>query len=259
MKLIGVNSAKKNKVDGIVLSIMLVMLLTILLLIATIYSFILIDSQVYIVWFGILMLCALTVAGLLLAISGITVLLLWYNKDIPKPLEFFTEVFMPKIYPVIEGMGKALGYDKKNIRRAYTAINNKVVYSKEYGLKGQDILVLTPHCIQQSQCTHKLTVNINNCTCCGRCSVSELIDLSKKYNIMFRLVSGGTVARRIIQDTNPKAIIAIACERDLISGLMDTKKIPVIAVINIRPEGPCINTLVNIKEVEKAIIHFIGE
>lgn len=259
MKLLGVNSTKKNKVDGILLSIMLVMLLTIFLLIATIYGFISVGSQVYIVWLLILILSALMVAGLLLIISGVAVLLLWYNKDIPTPLERFTETYFPIIYPVIEGMGKALGYDKNNIRRAYTVINNKIVFSKEYSLNGEDILVLTPHCIQKSLCPHKLTVNVNNCTGCGKCSVSMLIELSKKYNIIFKLVSGGTVARRIIQEADPKAIIAIACERDLISGLMDTKKIPIIAVINIRPEGPCINTLVNVKEVEKAIIHFIGE
>jgi len=48
-----------------------------------------------------------------------------------------------------------------------------------------------------------------------------------------------------------------AGERDLISGLQDVKKIPIIAVINKRPEGPCVNTLVDLDEVERAIKHFL--
>jgi len=40
---------------------------------------------------------------------------------------------------------------------------------------------------------------------------------------------------------------------------MDIKKLPILAVINKRPEGPCVNTHVNLDEVEKAINHFIKE
>ncbi|AKL95536.1 hypothetical protein CACET_c20890 [Clostridium aceticum] len=67
------------------------------------------------------------------------------------------------------------------------------------------------------------------------------------------------MARKTIVDLRPKAVIAIACERDLFSGLMDVKKIPILAIINKRPQGPCINTQVDIKEVEEAIAHFIKE
>jgi len=55
----------------------------------------------------------------------------------------------------------------------------------------------------------------------------------------------------------PKAIVAVACELDLTSGIRDTYPIPVIGVLNRRPNGPCYNTSVDIAEVKKALLHFI--
>ncbi len=259
MKLLGANSSKKEGLDGILFTIMFIMLLAIVLLIGAIYKFVYNGSQLYILWTAIIMLLVLATIGVLLFIAGFTLFLLWYNRNIPKPMVAFAEFFIPLLYPVLEGMGKALGYDKNKIRRAYTSINNRLVYSKGYSFRGEEILVLSPHCIQKNSCPHKLTVNVRNCTGCGKCPVKPLLELTDKYKVKFSLVSGGTIARRIIKENNPEAIIAIACERDLVGGLMDTKKIPIIAVINIRPEGPCVNTLVRLEEVEKAILHFIGE
>ncbi len=258
MKLSEANSAKREGLDGILLTIMLIMLLTTLLLIGAIYKFVYNGNHLYILWTAIFMLLVLVIIGVLLFVAGLTLFLLWYNKKIPKPMAVFAETFIPYLYPVLEGMGKVLGYDKNKIRRAYTAINNRLVYSKSYSYRGEEILILSPHCIQKNTCPHKLTVEVRNCTGCGKCPVKPLLALADKYNAKFSLVSGGTIARRIIKESRPEAIIAIACERDLVGGLIDTKKIPVIAVINIRPEGPCVNTLVRLEEVEKAIVHFIG-
>lgn len=62
------------------------------------------------------------------------------------------------------------------------------------------------------------------------------------------------MARLQIERMKPKAIITMACERDLVSGIQDVaEEIPVIAIPNRRPEGPCKNTEVNPEEVEEAI------
>ena len=51
--------------------------------------------------------------------------------------------------------------------------------------------------------------------------------------------------------------MAIACERDLTSGIQEVAEIPVIGIINERPEGPCCNTRVDLNKVEEAIRYFI--
>lgn len=257
MKIIGANSTKE-KFDNGFIKIMLIMLLVILLLMGTIFGFLYFGNNQHLTFIAIFSLLILAAGGLLLLISGLSFILLWNNNKLNRPLERALGLFIPVFYPIFEALGKVLGYDKNNIRRTYNTINNKLVLSKRYNFKGEEILVLSPHCIQKSFCPHKLTNNINNCIRCGKCHVNDLISLSEKYGIQFRLVSGGTIARRIIMDTKPRAIVAIACERDLISGIKDIKRIPIIGVINVRPEGPCINTQVNIFEVESAIEHFIG-
>jgi hypothetical protein len=48
--------------------------------------------------------------------------------------------------------------------------------------------------------------------------------------------------------------LALACERDLMSGIKDiAEKIPVLAIPNKRPEGPCKNTHVSLRELEEAL------
>lgn len=201
----------------------------------------------------------LMVIGVSLLLTIFAITMLWYNKNIPFIIKKIMEKFMNISQPLVIELGRLLRYNKNTISRAYTNLNNQLVLNEKYKFRGEEILVLTPHCIQKSFCPHKITNDIYNCKRCGRCDVDNLIALKEKYGFHFRLVTGGTLARKVIVELRPKAIIAIACERDLLSGLMDVKKIPILAIVNYRPEGPCINTQVDIIEVEKAVLHFIKE
>lgn len=205
----------------------------------------------------IIIISTLAIIGLLLLAIIFAVILLWYDYPVPKIFKRLLELSIITVYPVMLFLGNLLKYNKNIIRRAFTELNNKLVFSNEYNVEGKNILILTPHCIQKSFCPHKITTDIKNCKRCGKCNVDNLMDFEEKYGVKTRVVTGGTLARKIIMDTRPKAIVAIACERDLISGLQDVKKLPVIAVVNKRPEGPCVNTSVDLDEVEKAIKHFL--
>ena len=70
------------------------------------------------------------------------------------------------------------------------------------------------------------------------------------------MATGGTIARRIVVQLRPKLIIAVACERDLASGIQDTYPLPVYGILNIRPFGPCLDTDVALERVEWAIRQF---
>jgi hypothetical protein len=54
----------------------------------------------------------------------------------------------------------------------------------------------------------------------------------------------------------PEAVIAIACENDLSSGIADTYPLPILGIPNERPFGPCLNTSVNLDKVKEAIEFF---
>ena len=72
------------------------------------------------------------------------------------------------------------------------------------------------------------------------------------------VVTGGTLARMKVKEARPKAIVAIACERDLASGMADVFPIPVIGVLNERPNGPCCNTTVDSERVRAVVEQLIG-
>ncbi|MCT4606404.1 MAG: DUF116 domain-containing protein [Marinisporobacter sp.] len=163
------------------------------------------------------------------------------------------------IYMNMIQLTRLLKLDKNKIRGAFSELNNRLIVSSHIHVKPEEILILLPHCLQKSSCPHKITNNINNCKRCGLCDIDQLITLKEKYHTNLFVATGGTLARKIIKEIKPKAIIAVACERDLSSGIMDVKRLPVIGILNERPEGPCVNTRVNLKDVEKTIEYFIGK
>jgi hypothetical protein len=71
------------------------------------------------------------------------------------------------------------------------------------------------------------------------------------------VATGGTLARRIVVERRPRLIIAVACERDLSSGIQDSYPLPVFGVINHRPHGPCYDTQVDLDRVEQALQTFL--
>ena len=146
-----------------------------------------------------------------------------------------------------------IGIQKNEIRKIYVKLNNKYIYSNKYDFNIEDILILIPHCVQKNSCKLKVTSKIENCAKCGLCNVSDLAKLKEKTGINIFIATGGTLARKIIMENKPKAAIAVACERDLTSGIQDMRHIPVLGVFNKRPNGPCVDTLINIHEVEDAI------
>jgi len=154
--------------------------------------------------------------------------------------------------PVL-GIGRLVGLDTERIQRAYAGINNRVVYSNKPDLSTEDILILLPHCIQNSKCRHRLNEDIRNCAGCGKCSVSDMVELAGRLGVKVKMVPGGTLARKTVAEVKPKAIVAVACERDLCSGIRDTSFIPVIGILNERPYGPCRDTKVDVKKVEDAV------
>ncbi len=161
------------------------------------------------------------------------------------------------LFPIMILMGKVVGLSKERIRQSFVELNNDLVRSNGYRVRPDRLLLLLPHCIQNFDCEIKITGNIRNCRRCGKCEIKDLIELSDQYHLKVAVATGGTLARRIVLENRPEAIVAVACELDLTSGIQDTFPIPVIGILNERPNGPCINTKVDMEKVRDAILYFI--
>ncbi|CCO22858.1 DUF116 domain-containing protein [Maridesulfovibrio hydrothermalis] len=161
--------------------------------------------------------------------------------------------------PLMTILGRLFGLSKRKIRSSFIKVNNELVLSETGKYDPEKIMILTPHCLQNSRCDMRLTYDVDNCKRCGLCTIKGLLDLRDKYGSHFAVATGGTIARRLVVQKRPRLIIAIACERDLASGIQDTYPLPVFGVLNERPHGPCLDTEVSLLAVEEALRRFIKE
>ena len=151
-----------------------------------------------------------------------------------------------------------MGLNKDSIRQSFIAMNNSLVISQRQKVKPDRVLVLLPHCIQLFDCEIKVTGDIHKCIQCGRCDIKGLVGIGRKYNIDISVATGGTLARKVIVEKRPKLVLAVACERDLTSGIKDCYPLPVIGILNDRPFGPCFNTKVDVEKIDGALQAMIG-
>ena len=161
------------------------------------------------------------------------------------------------LLPMMSGVGKLCGVSKEKVRRSFIEINNQLVLAQHYRTTPDKLLLLMPHCLQFHECQFRITGSTVHCKRCGKCPIKGLVELSEKYGVGLAVATGGTLARRIIVDRRPKLIIAVACERDLSSGIQDSYPLPVFGVLNSRPHGPCYDTLVDLEKVEEALKTFL--
>jgi hypothetical protein len=163
------------------------------------------------------------------------------------------------LFPFMILVGKLVGISKRRIQQSFIAINNQLVLSNCHKTRPERILLLLPHCIQDFDCDIRITGNIKNCRKCGGCEIRDLLALSDRYGVQIAVATGGTLARRIIVRNKPEAIVAVACELDLTVGIQDAYPLPVVGVLNERPNGPCMNTKVDIQKVQEAVLYFLKE
>jgi uncharacterized protein len=161
------------------------------------------------------------------------------------------------LLPLMSGVGKLCGVSKKKVRRSFIEINNQLVLAQHLRTTPDKLLLLMPHCLQYHDCQFRITGSSVHCKRCGKCPITGLVDLSEKYGVGLAVATGGTLARRIVVERRPRLIIAVACERDLSSGIQDSYPLPVFGIINHRPNGPCYDTLVNLEQVEEALKTFL--
>ncbi len=189
-------------------------------------------------------------AGLGLVLSLVT----------PRPLPLARRlrgVTVKLLLPLMSLIGRAVGLSKEDVHTSFIKVNNELVLRELGKFPVQKILLLMPHCLQNSRCDRRLTYDIDNCARCGLCPVAGLLELRDRYGVHLAIATGGTIARRIVVQKRPALIIAVACYRDLSSGIQDTYPLPVFGVLNERPNGPCLDTLVPMPALEAAIKRFL--
>ncbi|MDD3267712.1 MAG: DUF116 domain-containing protein [Syntrophomonadaceae bacterium] len=233
------------------------------LLIASLFSAVMIIGIVWylitqrdIILSQIILILIVSIAGIIFILLSIGILaiiiMIIRSRTIPS-LENMTQLANDILFPLTLLTGRLVGIEKNSILRSYIAVNNYLVKAKKLILKGEQVMILLPHCLQNSECPHKITVDVNNCKECGKCKIGDLKKLCREHGAVLKVATGGTLARKFVQENRPRGVIAVACERDLSSGIYEMGSLPVMGVLNCRPHGPCNNTDVDLLAIEKAL------
>jgi hypothetical protein len=160
--------------------------------------------------------------------------------------------------PCMEIVARFVGISASEVRSSFIKVNNELIRNLGTAFPPDRILLLLPHCLQWAECEIRLTAHVDACKRCGRCPIDGLLSLRDQYGVCLAIAAGGSIARRIVVEARPSLIIAVACERDLTSGVQDTHPLPVYGILNYRPHGPCRNTVVTLSLVENALRRFIA-
>ncbi len=197
----------------------------------------------------------ITVVLAIMVIVTLTLLVIatMLGRDVPFSRKL-RSVVIKVLLPLLIQIGKLVGIKKEQVQHAFVTVNNELVmaHCKSTG-PPKRILLLMPHCLQNSDCPVKITYRVENCKRCGKCSIKSLLELAETYDVDLAVATGGTIARRIVVEKRPQLIVAVACERDLTSGIKDTTPLPVYGIFNRRPFGPCMNTQVDLRRIESVL------
>ena len=80
-----------------------------------------------------------------------------------------------------------------------------------------------------------------------------MIELAEEYGARCAVATGGRLALELARGEDIRCVIAIACEKELQEGMKGIFPKPGLGIINLRPNGPCKDTDVDLEELEKAL------
>jgi hypothetical protein len=163
------------------------------------------------------------------------------------------QITLKLLFPINLILGKFFGLSKDQIRKSFIEVNNSLFKATRKRMNKDRLLILLPQCLQNYDCPYRVITNLNNCQRCGKCKIGEILKWGEGYDASIAIATGGTLARKVIVDQKPTVIVAVACERDLSSGIQDAYPLPVYGILNQRPCGPCVNTQVDLEELKEVV------
>jgi hypothetical protein len=150
------------------------------------------------------------------------------------------EKFILFLLPKTVWLGSKFGISRDRVGNSFIKVHNFITKNYSGKLNSERLLILLPRCLKRE-------------------TRNQIMNKVNGNGFKILTAGGGEAAREAIKQYRPTVILALACERDLMSGIKDVaENIPVLAIPNKRPEGPCKNTDVYLDELDETL-KFITE
>lgn len=88
--------------------------------------------------------------------------------------------------------------------------------------------------------------------CLSKQALDGVLAIAGRYDVPVFVATRGQLARRVIRERRPRAVVAVACERDMTTGLRDVAgKLPVLGLTMRLPNGPCRDAVLDLETMER--------
>ncbi|HEX9704645.1 MAG TPA: DUF116 domain-containing protein [Gemmatimonadales bacterium] len=87
--------------------------------------------------------------------------------------------------------------------------------------------------------------------CLSKQALDGVLAIAGRYDVPVFVATRGQLARRVIRERRPRAVVAVACERDMMTGLRDVAgRLPVLGLTMQLPNGPCRDASLDLEQME---------
>lgn len=125
------------------------------------------------------------------------------------------------------------------VENAAVKVYNALAMTRGRKVGQGELLVLIPRCLSKD-------------------TLDGVLRIAGQYGVPVFVATRGQLARRVIRERRPRAVVAVACERDMVSGLHDVAgKIPVLGLTMTLPSGPCKDASVNLGQLEEWVRAYV--
>jgi hypothetical protein len=94
--------------------------------------------------------------------------------------------------------------------------------------------------------------------CLSKDTLDGVLGIAGRYGVPVFVATRGQLARRVIRERRPRAVVAVACERDMVSGLHDVAgRIPVLGLTMTLPAGPCKDARLDLAQLEEWVRAYV--
>jgi hypothetical protein len=155
------------------------------------------------------------------------------------PGRFAERGLLLKTLRLASRVGEMFGVQRDWTDNAAIAVYNRLAWAREWRVRANELLILIPRCL-------------------SRTALDGVMDIAKRYDVATFVATRGAYARQAIRERRPKAVVAVACERDMVSGLHDVAgRLPVLGLTMQLPNGPCKDASLDLVKMEEFVRKYL--
>ena len=126
------------------------------------------------------------------------------------------------------------------VEHAAIDVYNALAERRQRRVGKGELLVLVPRCLSKD-------------------TLDGVLAIAGRYEVPVFVATRGQLARRVIRERRPRAVVAVACERDMMTGLRDVAgKLPVLGLTMRLPNGPCRDAVVDLDVMDRWVRSLAG-